>query len=151
VPAGSIQLNRPAVSDDPTKIVIDSGTLNQTDTGTEAWASYSLVRGAWRDKIFAEKRPQESKYRHTLEEEEEALGAVADAIDLKKATHLDPQLAALRQLKRDGLLACWILLNGADQGIAQDYAAYRETHRDLLRRYLHTCVLHEQPPSAAQH
>jgi hypothetical protein len=68
---------------------------------------------------------------------------------VKKATHLDPQLAGLQQLKRDGMLDCWIVLNGADPGIAQDYAAYREAHRDLLRRYLYVYLLHEPMVTSA--
>jgi len=145
VAIGVIQVNRPAVSDDPTKIVIESGTLQQTETGREAWVSYGIVRVAWRSGLYAKSHPKDSTYRHSLEEEVAALSAVVEAIDMKKATRLDPQLAALQQLKQQGMLACWILLNGADQGIAQDYVAYRETHRDLLKRYLATYVLH--PPA----
>jgi len=39
-------------------------------------------------------------------------------------------------LDKDGMLECWILLNGGDVGTAQDYAAYRATHRELL----HACM-----------
>ena len=36
----------------------------------------------------------------------------------------------------NGMLVCWILLDDPDQGIAQDYVAYRAAHRDLLRAYI---------------
>jgi hypothetical protein len=48
----------------------------------------------------------------------------------------------LLDLDKDGMLECWILLNGADQGIVQDYAAYRATHRALLHAYIDKYVIH---------
>lgn len=143
VQLASIRIDRPAMSDAPNSINIDPAILEHPETGRTAWTSYSIVRLAWRAKLFAEKYPKEPKYRHTLEEEDQALSTVVSTIDPKKATHLDPQLASLEKLKHDGLLSCWILLSGADQGIAQDYIAYREAHRDLLRRYLRTYVIQD--------
>jgi len=55
---------------------------------------------------------------------------------------LDPTLKSLLALDKDGMLECWILLNGADQGIVQDYAAYRAAHRDLLHAYMDKYVVH---------
>jgi hypothetical protein len=34
------------------------------------------------------------------------------------------------------MLECWILLDNPDRGIAQDYAAYRKDHRQLLEQYI---------------
>jgi hypothetical protein len=45
-------------------------------------------------------------------------------------------------LDKDGMLECWILLSHADQGIAQDYAAYRATHRELLHAYMDKYLVH---------
>ena len=40
------------------------------------------------------------------------------------------------------MLDCWILINGADQGITQDYPTYRDAHRQLLHDYLARFVVH---------
>ena len=34
------------------------------------------------------------------------------------------------------MLECWILIDHPDQGIAQDYVAYRASHRELLHAYV---------------
>jgi len=59
----------------------------------------------------------------------------------KKVKKLDPNLAVLLKLKESGLVEPYILISAADQGIAQDYAAYREQHRDKLRQYLDEIVV----------
>lgn len=67
---------------------------------------------------------------------------MAGAIDLLKATHLDPQLGNLLALKRDGFLEAWILLSGGpDPGIDLDYAAYRAAHQAELRGYIDKYVI----------
>jgi hypothetical protein len=40
------------------------------------------------------------------------------------------------------MLDCWILISGADDGIAKDYAAYRSGHRQLLHDYMERFVVH---------
>jgi hypothetical protein len=57
----------------------------------------------------------------------------------------DANVQLLLRLYHAGLLDPYILLNGADQGIAQDYAAYREKNRDKVREYLGTFVVPEPP------
>ncbi len=65
---------------------------------------------------------------------------VADAAskELKsgKVKVLDASLANLVKLNDAGLLEAYILLARPDDGIAHDYAAYRKTNRDKLRRYV---------------
>jgi hypothetical protein len=39
----------------------------------------------------------------------------------------------------------YVLLNAADEGIAQDYAGYREKNRDRLVRYLSEFVVPPAP------
>ena len=133
------RIDRPAVSDQAQAAGSDSMTTS--DDGRAAWKSYSAVRAAWRQSIFAEKYPAEKEYRHTLEEEAAALTSVARALDFQKPLHLDPQLATLSELKDGGLVEAWILLTGVDAGIAQDYSAYREKHRLQLRTYIEKYVI----------
>jgi len=47
-----------------------------------------------------------------------------------------PELARLKQVQAAGLLEAWVLIDQADQEIAQDYESYRSSNRDKIRRYL---------------
>jgi hypothetical protein len=83
-------------------------------------------------------------YRHTLTEEVEGLGMVANsALEIQKSgkEQLNPALATLLKLQQDGLLAAFVLLAKADNGIAQDYPAYLKEHRDQLRKYMEDYVV----------
>jgi tetratricopeptide (TPR) repeat protein len=119
--------------------VIDPKTLSSED-GSMNWTIYKRERAAWDEKRFAREFPKEQAYRHSLLEETQALRAVAEAAskDLKtgKIKTLEPALASLVKLNEDGLLEAYILLARPDEGIAQDYDAYRRTNRDKLKRYL---------------
>jgi hypothetical protein len=68
-----------------------------------------------------------------------------DAKSAKKAKNVDPSLLALVQLDHAGLLEPFVLFNRADAGIAKDYPAYRDAHRDILRRYLDEYVVPKTP------
>lgn len=141
------KIDRPKFSDTPQTMTADPKDLeDEKGAGRGAWVSYGVVRAAWRQTLFAKKYPNETEYRHSLEEEVAALDAVADAIDQQKDPHLDPQLANVILLKRDGLLAAWLLLtSGADAGIARDYAAYRDAHHTELRAYFDKYVIQPNP------
>jgi hypothetical protein len=43
------------------------------------------------------------------------------------------------------MLDCWILISGGDDGIAQDYVAYRNEHRQLMHDYLDRFLVHAGP------
>jgi hypothetical protein len=59
-----------------------------------------------------------------------------------KPENLDESLRNLVELKNAGMLDCWILISGADNGIAKDYDTYRNQHRQLLHNYLERFVVH---------
>jgi hypothetical protein len=100
---------------------------------------YDITRVSWKNEKFAKQYPKETAYRHSLGEEADALHLVATVAETnfkgKKIDKLDPALQKLVVLDQEGLLESYILIVKADQGIAQDYAAYRDAHRDLLRKY----------------
>ncbi|MFN2454122.1 MAG: tetratricopeptide repeat protein [Pyrinomonadaceae bacterium] len=122
-----------------TTLAVDPKILN-SQGGSNAWLMYDLTRTAWAKGDFARAYPNEKVYRHSLREEAAALRMVANAAakDLQsgKIKSLEPSLATLVKLNDAGLLEAYILLARADQGIARDYAAYRQENRDKLRRYL---------------
>jgi len=129
-----------------------SATNDKQHPGTAAWMMYSLIRSSYPGGQFKENFPKEKSYRHTLMEEDSALSLVAATVKGKVATtikamkmkpdKLDESLRNLVELNDAGMLDCWILINGADEGIAQDYDAYRKGHRQLLHDYLERFVVH---------
>ncbi|MCL2660057.1 MAG: tetratricopeptide repeat protein [Acidobacteriaceae bacterium] len=126
-------------------IAIDPSTADEKkQPGAFAWMMYSLMRASYQGDHFKKDFPDEKTYRHTLKEESSALSFVAKSIEDKKIPKekLDESLRNLVELKQAGMLDCWILINGADQGIAQDYDAYRKEHRQLLYDYIDRFVLH---------
>lgn len=128
-----------------TNINIDVSSLDdKKNPGGFAWMMYSLVRAGYRGDVFKKDFPNEKEYRHTLKEEDAALSSVATGIKEKKLKpeKLDESLRNLVTLYDAGMLDCWILISAPDQGIAQDYAAYRNDHRQLLHDYIVRFVVH---------
>ena len=121
-----------------------SPDTGEKDDGSAAWVAYGISRAAWATSKFAKEFPNEKEYRHTLREEADALRLVVESVRTqtkdKKIKTLDPSLARLVKLHDEGLLEAYILFARADRGIAQDYAEYRKTNRDQLRRYLREYV-----------
>jgi hypothetical protein len=95
------------------------------------------VRASWREKEFAKNYPDAKAYRHSLAEEEQALASMLlvyrEPSGKKKK---DPSLELLAKLQDEDMLAPFVLLLHPDQGIAEDYAAYRDAHRDKLFAFL---------------
>jgi tetratricopeptide (TPR) repeat protein len=121
-----------------TTLNVDPRTLDSKD-GSNEWLMYDLTKIAWQKSDFVKNYPNEQAYRHSLKEEAAALRMVAEACakDLKsgKVKTLEPSLETLVRLNDVGLLEAFILFARPDQGIVKDYAAYRATNRDKLRRY----------------
>ena len=101
---------------------------------------YSTQPMMWRSTEFKKHYPNETVYRHSLAEEAEGLRSVIAVVKEQNIPEdkLDPTLKSLLALEKDGMLECWILLNGADVGIVQDYVAYRA----LLHGYIDKYVIH---------
>jgi hypothetical protein len=112
--------------------------------GGFGWMMYSMIRAAYRGDTFTKNFPSEKEYRHTLKEEDAALSSVATTVKEKKVKpgKLDESLRNLIALYDAGMLDCWILISAPDDGIAQDYAVYRNNHRRLLHDYIDRFVVH---------
>jgi Flp pilus assembly protein TadD len=128
-------------------INIDPSSIGKQD-GSDAWMLYSINRAAWQKDLFKKNFPNEQQYRHSLKEEHDSLALVVSSVkgnnDIKA---LNPQIALLVKISDAGMLDPYILLNSADQGIAQDYVAYRKEHRELLYKYLDTIVVPQLKPA----
>ncbi len=119
-------------------------TLDKNHEGGAAWMAYSMKRALYRGDEFKKQFPDEKDYRHSLKEEDDALSIVVAVIRETKTPpdKLDESLRNLLEVYDAGMLDCWILINGADQDITQDYSAYRDAHRQLLHDYLARFVVH---------
>ena len=120
----------------PTTIINE----NSLTEGSKAWLAYSLTRDSWHKEKFAKTFPKEIKYRHSLQEEVEALRSVLASAKQQKLSH--PQFDTLQKLDSEGLLEAFILLAHPDDGIAEDYQAYRKDNRAKLRQYVMNYVVH---------
>jgi hypothetical protein len=126
-------------------INVDPDLIDETKhPGGAAWLGYSMARANYRNDQFKKDYPEEKEYRHTLKEEDSALSLVVTVNkELKvKPEKLDESLRNLVELNDAGMLDCWILISGSDDGIGQDYDAYRKEHRQLLHDYLDRFVVH---------
>lgn len=138
--------NSMSTSGSKTNITIDPSAIGKKD-GMEGWMAYEMKRALWKNEEFQKTFPNEKQYRHSLAEETAALSLVADIASENltsktiKPENLNPQIAILIKLKSDGLLESYILIARADDGIAQDYAAYRKDHRDKLLQYMNEYVV----------
>ena len=124
--------------DGKTTITVDASMLDKSDSAA-AWLTYSATRGLWQESQFLKTFPQETSYRHSLAEEVDALGTVASVyhgLAGDKSHKKDESLELLEKLTNDGLVEPFVLLIHADAGIAKDYPAYRDAHRDKLVAFL---------------
>lgn len=131
-------------------ITIDPTSLNKNDLAGPAWLAYSMNRALWKVDKFKKEFPNEPAYRHTMKEEVDSLQMLVNVITeqkgfKKKKKDLDPALLQLIQIDKGGFLQPFALLNRADKEIAQDYAPYRDAHRDIIYRYFDEFVVPKAP------
>jgi tetratricopeptide (TPR) repeat protein len=129
-------------------ITVDPKASDETST---LWLSYGLAKVKWRGDEFKKQFPAEKQYRHSLAEEAEALTMAAtvwtevnESEKKKKKTSSppkDPNLILLLKLYQAKMIEPYVLLNAADDGIAQDYPGYRQKNREKLEQYLSEFVV----------
>jgi tetratricopeptide (TPR) repeat protein len=107
---------------------------NSLTEGSKYWLAYSLTRENWHKEKFAKTFPGERQYRHSLQEETEAIRSAIKSA--KEAKSTDAKFAILEKIDNDGLLESYILLAIPDDGIAEDHPVYLKTNREKLRQYV---------------
>jgi tetratricopeptide (TPR) repeat protein len=138
--------SKASTGDKGSTITIDS-SIQKDDPSLSAWLVYSGDRLEWQREKFKKEFPNEPQYRHTLREETEALNVMVSVLSRpENVPKLDPSLAALVKIDQLGFIEPFALLNRADKELAQDYAPYREAHRDVLYRYFDEFVVPKAPP-----
>jgi tetratricopeptide (TPR) repeat protein len=137
-----------APTDKGANITFDPSQIGATGA---VWFAYAGERALWQEK-FKQVYPNEKQYRHTLAEEVDGLTTAAkfaeemSAKQKNKALDDDVNVQMLLKLYRANLLEPYVLLNGADQSITQDYVAYRAQNRAKRIEYLGTFVAPEAAP-----
>jgi hypothetical protein len=142
-----IYIGPPAPKEQPAAGPKPDGKPALPDLGP-AWQAYRTVRKNWQEgDAFKKHYPQETKYRHSLEEELDALQAAAQTEEKRKSAAStgapveDTSLALLLNLQRAGLIEAYVLFSLGDEGIAHDYAAYRAKNRAKLEEYMDRFVV----------
>jgi tetratricopeptide (TPR) repeat protein len=133
--------------DDPAR------SARQSTEVSSAWRAYYSVRADWqKGGRFQKQFPQEAEYRHSLAEESEAFHAAVKILEKlkedKKTAELvenDPVVGLLEKLHESGLIDAYVLFSLGDDGIAQDYQAYRIKNRDKLETYMDKFVVPPAP------
>jgi tetratricopeptide (TPR) repeat protein len=106
------------------------------DPEAQLATTYAVGAAIWQGGAFQRQFPQEKVYRHSLPEEAQTIRVMLGAAKKLPQDKLSASTKTLMALDAAGMLECWILLDHADQGIAQDYVAYRKEHRALMERYV---------------
>jgi tetratricopeptide (TPR) repeat protein len=128
------------------EINVEPGSLGKNDGG-EAWLAYAIQRTQWKREKFAKEFPAEKGYRHSLQEEVDALGLAVTVFtgNQKSIKNPDPSLVTLAKLKADGMLEAYILLVRPDDGITRDYASYQAAHREKLIQFVDQYIVPPAP------
>ncbi len=130
-------------------------TAPAPDNTDNPWTAYNAIRLQWSKTKFKQEYPNEPIYRHTLKEEDEALGTAARIAERNASGAIDgvprpltPDLAFLVRVYKAGLLDPFILVTNPDTDLMREYPAYKQAHRDLLVRYLNEIVIPPPPPGS---
>jgi tetratricopeptide (TPR) repeat protein len=120
----------------PARPTVDANGKTNITIDASATLAYTMGSSVWRGGMFQKAYPNEKEYRHSLAEEAQSIRVALSTLAKVKPDKMDVTWRTLAELDKDGMLECWILLDRPDQGIAQDYVAYRAAHRDLLHAYI---------------
>jgi tetratricopeptide (TPR) repeat protein len=137
---------RSSQAKDKTTITVDPKNLDPKQGPAYYWSFYDLVRSTYPAAGFAKDHPNEKQYRPSLKEEASALTVVAETAfrDLNDGKlKSDTSLSNLIKLWRADLIEAYVLFARANEGIAQDYVAYRKQNRDKLQKYWLDFVIEE--------
>jgi tetratricopeptide (TPR) repeat protein len=150
-----VRVYRPEFTTPGGKLKVDPALETETGDGHASWLVYERVRVArgapaagqvmMAGASTANGEFAPKGYVHTLDEEMAALNAMLDDVEKKVAAGLteakmEPGIRAMLQLRKDGYLEAFEMLNFHDAGLRYEYPAYRAAHRDAMVRYMNAVV-----------
>ena len=106
------------------------------DDGSMAWMAYVAGGETWKTEKFRKTYPKERVYRRSLAEETDRLRSVVSLAKTLKAKSLNPQIAMIEKLDKDGVLEAFILMSYGDGEIHRDHRGYLAGNRDKMRKYV---------------
>lgn len=151
-----VRVHRPEFTTPDGKLKVDPALETETGDGHASWLVYEQVRVAHGARTAgqlimagastANGEFTPSGYVHTLDEEMAAVNAMLDDVQRKVAAGtvteatMEPGIRAMLELRRQGFLGPFEMLNFHDAGLRHEYPAYRAAHRELLVRYMNAVV-----------
>ena len=151
-----VRVHRPEFTTTGGKLKVDPALEKETGDGHASWLVYERVRVAHGATTAGQLQMAGSArangeftpngYVHTLDEEMAALNAMLDDVQKKVAAgtvteaKMEPGIRAMLELRKNGFLESFVLLNFHDAGLRHVYPAYRAAHRDVLVRYMNSVV-----------
>jgi tetratricopeptide (TPR) repeat protein len=109
------------------------------DASARPWLAYLAARESWKNEKFSKSFPKETAYRHSMQEEVEALRAAVVAAKEQKSPN--KQFELLTKMDSEGLLEAFVLLARPDDGIAEDHPEFLKNNRPKLRLYVQNYVI----------
>jgi tetratricopeptide (TPR) repeat protein len=109
------------------------------DASARPWLAYLAARETWKKEKFLKSFPKETSYRHSLQEEVEALRAAIVAAKEQKSPN--KQFELLTKMDSEGVLEAFVLLARPDDGIAEDHPEFLKNNRPKLRQYVQNYVI----------
>jgi tetratricopeptide (TPR) repeat protein len=151
-----VRVHRPEFTTPDGKLKVDAVLEKETGDGHASWLVYEQVRVAHGARTpgqlvmagasQANGQFTPNGYVHTLDEEMAALNAMLDDVQKKVAAgtvteaKMEPGIRAMLELRKNGFLEPFVMLNFHDAGLRHGYPAYRAGHREVMVRYLNTVV-----------
>jgi tetratricopeptide (TPR) repeat protein len=151
-----VRVRRPEFTTPDGQLKVDASLEKETGDGHASWLVYERVRVAHGARTpgqlmmagasTANGEFTPNGYVHTLDEEMAALNAMLDDVQKKVAAgtvteaKMEPGIRAMLELRKNGLLEPFVMLNFHDAGLRHGYPAYRAAHRDVLVKYLNQVV-----------
>ncbi|HXS12160.1 MAG TPA: hypothetical protein VN734_05620 [Acidobacteriaceae bacterium] len=151
-----VRVHRPEFTTADGKLKMDAALEKETGDGHASWLVYERVRVSYGARTpgqlvmagasTANGQFTPNGYVHTLDEEMAALNAMLDDVQKKVAAgtvteaKMEPGIRAMLELRKNGLLEPFVMLNFHDAGLRHGYPAYRAAHREALVRYLNSVV-----------
>jgi tetratricopeptide (TPR) repeat protein len=151
-----VRVHRPEFTTPGGRLKVDPALETETGDGHASWLVYEQVRVARGARtegqlMMAGASMKDGQftpngYVHTLDEEMAAVNAMLDDVQKKVAAgtvteaKMEPGIRAMLELRKNGFLEPFEMLNFHDAGLRHGYPAYRAAHRDVLVRYVNTVV-----------
>jgi tetratricopeptide (TPR) repeat protein len=151
-----VRVHRPEFTTPGGKLKVDPALETETGDGHASWLVYERVRVArgapaagqlmMAGASMANGEFTPKGYVHSLNEEMDALNAMLDDVQKKVAAgtvtdaKMEPGIRAMLELRKNGFLEPFVMLNFHDAGLRHEYPAYRAAHREVMVRYVNAVV-----------